>query len=508
MESSKIQDRISNFLRQITSGGGSGGVWGRVLSQLGDPHPGAGLRADGVPDIVWCTVSAGEFQYGSDRKRDTAAADDEIPQSHVVLPLFRISKYPITHRQYQAFVDSRDGYRSPHWWDGLHEEGLQQQATGPADQEFRYDTHPRECVSWYDAMAYCRWLSTKLHVVVTLPTEQQWEKAARGTDGRIFPYGDTFDIKKCNADVSCIGLTTAVHVYPEGASPYGVMDMAGNVWEWTLTEYETRSDTHSGSAERRALRGGAWSYLPNYSRAACRLANPPTSRRSIIGFRIATPLDSADPAHSRPDHRQQAVHPARPISPGASAHGGHSAGHTTGTIPSSAGAHAEHSADPTSHAGEHEEHGAPPTSPSTEGHGGFLADAEPIDMSTHGETAMEAYPPASGGHGGFLADAEPIDLSQHNVLPADANPPDTGSHAGFLAEADPIDIHGHSSFLAEGAPADVGPHGSFLAEADPIDIRGHSTFLGDAAETGEHGTFLVDAEPIDLDEHNGPTRHP
>jgi formylglycine-generating enzyme required for sulfatase activity len=88
-------------------------------------------------------------------------------------------------------------------------------------------------VSWYDAWAYCRWLSKVTSKAYCLPSEAEWEKGARGLNGRIYPWGDGQDARCCNSAETCLGKTTSVYAYPQGASPYGVLDMAGNVLEWT-----------------------------------------------------------------------------------------------------------------------------------------------------------------------------------------------------------------------------------------------------------------------------------
>ncbi|MGO8672685.1 MAG: formylglycine-generating enzyme family protein, partial [Capsulimonadaceae bacterium] len=106
-------------------------------------------------------------------------------------------------------------------------------------------------------------------------------------DGRTYPYGNEFDGTKGNTDKTGIHQTSAVGTFPDGASPYGVMDMSGNVWEWTLTEYESKSDTNVSSYARRVVRGGAWYYFPRHARAGCRFSHFPDSRSYFIGFRLA-----------------------------------------------------------------------------------------------------------------------------------------------------------------------------------------------------------------------------
>ncbi len=127
---------------------------------------------------------------------------------------------PITNAQYLLFVQAT-GHRAPsHWEDGRPPRGL--------------ESHPVVNVSWHDAMAYCRWLSEVTGKSITLPSEAQWEKAARGDrDTREYPWGDDWDPNRCNNSELGIGDTTPVGIFPEGASPYGCLDMVGNTWEWT-----------------------------------------------------------------------------------------------------------------------------------------------------------------------------------------------------------------------------------------------------------------------------------
>jgi len=247
---------------------------GREINKIGDPRPGVGLRPDGLPDIVWCDVpDEGEFIYQKDER--------------VTLLAFHIAKYLVTYKQFQAFIDAPDGFSNAKWWDGLHKDGLKQQRGGPGEQRFKFWNHPRERVSWYDAMAFCRWLTNQLDCTIMLPTEEQWEKAARGTERREYPYTGTFDPTKGNTDESGIGQTSAVGVFPDGASPYGVMDMSGNVWEWTLTEYETRNSGTVNSNNTRVLRGGSWLNSQYRARSAFRDCGGPAVRSLNFGFRVA-----------------------------------------------------------------------------------------------------------------------------------------------------------------------------------------------------------------------------
>ena len=156
---------------------------------------------------------------GSDPKVDKDAFGDEQPQHRLYLPEFYIGKYPVTNEQYAAFVKATRQAAPQHWKNGQI----------PAGKE----NHPVVDVSWKDAVAFCRWLSQASGKTIRLPTEAEWEKAARGDDGRIYPWGDKPPTKElCNFGGN-VGDTTPVGQYPAGASPCGALDMAGNVWEWT-----------------------------------------------------------------------------------------------------------------------------------------------------------------------------------------------------------------------------------------------------------------------------------
>jgi formylglycine-generating enzyme required for sulfatase activity len=141
-------------------------------------------------------------------------------------------------------------------------------------------------VTWYDALAYCEWLSGVTGNHITLPSEAEWEKAARGDkDKRAYPWGNTFDSSKCNSRELGLGTTTPVGIFLEGASPYGVLDMSGNVWEWTRTNYGIKKDDLE-STDTRVFRGG--SFLDESIAACCanRYRNYPDFRNWFYGFRV------------------------------------------------------------------------------------------------------------------------------------------------------------------------------------------------------------------------------
>jgi formylglycine-generating enzyme required for sulfatase activity len=253
-------------------------------------------RFSPVTDILpapfeWCPVPAGSFKCGE-------KGQDDNPTRTLTLPAFEIAKYLITWEQFAVFLDADDGFRRDDWWAGLAVEA--EHRAQPGEQRFQMAGHPRERVSWYDAMAFCRWFSYRLggsysiehpnRWAVRLPTEWEWEKAARGTDGLAYPYGDQFDVKKSNTRESGIGQTTPVTAYPEGASPCGALDMSGNVWEWTLGTYEKSADdadnVEIASALQRMVRGGSWAFDQGYARPAYRLSDDPFLRSIDVGFRV------------------------------------------------------------------------------------------------------------------------------------------------------------------------------------------------------------------------------
>ncbi len=243
-----------------------------------------GYRVGGVELVLppLCPVPAGIFTMGSDKARDKEVDDDETSQYPVAVGAFAIGQHPVTVAEYACAVragavrEPPEGYGGTTW---------QQQRT-------RLD-HPVVCISLQDAVAYATWLAERTGQPWRLPSEAEWEKAARGTDGRIYPWGDTFDKARCNTDASGIGTTTPLGTYPSGASPCGAQDLAGNVWEWTSSLYKPypyiASDGREDcdSTENRVLRGGSWGNYPRYARAAFRLSYRPGYFGINCGFRLA-----------------------------------------------------------------------------------------------------------------------------------------------------------------------------------------------------------------------------
>jgi formylglycine-generating enzyme required for sulfatase activity len=213
-------------------------------------------------------VPAGEFVMGSD---DAEADADERPAARVALAAFRIDRVEVTNARYQACVDARAC--SP--------------PAGAAINDATKADHPVTIVSWSQAAAYCRWAAKRL------PTEAEWEKAARGTDARRYPWGASFEPERVNAGYTAG--TCAVGIHEDGASSSGALDMAGNVWEWTSSLYRPYpydpDDGREDAAARgaRVNRGGSWYYGAWYVRTTFRATADQNYRRiADLGFRCAS----------------------------------------------------------------------------------------------------------------------------------------------------------------------------------------------------------------------------
>jgi formylglycine-generating enzyme required for sulfatase activity len=238
-------------------------------------------RAHALPIFDWVTVPAGACPIGEDAIVAPAGRQDDMPAGNIELPTYWIARTPITNTQYAAFV-AATGHRAPAHWEA---------AAPPA----MLGQHPVTYVDWHDAGAFCAWAR------VRLPTEAEWEKAARGDDGRPFPWGADAPGSLFANSGGRFGTTTPVGSFPAGASPYGALDMAGNVWEWTASAF---LDSHSdGRAERaaaspRVLRGGSFNHGAADLRCAARDRLYADACDEYIGFRvvsddarIATPLN-------------------------------------------------------------------------------------------------------------------------------------------------------------------------------------------------------------------------
>jgi len=221
-------------------------------------------------------IPAGEFIMGTDKR-----LPDEGPEHKVTLKAYYIDRYEVTNLQYRKFNNETHRRSPTHFRNRTF-------PPGKAD-------HPVTYVSWEDADAYCHWAGKRL------PSDEEWEKAARGSDGRMFPWGNEFDIKRANTPLrwkklSQFGDTTPVGAFPQGASPYGLMDMSGNVWEWTASWYKPYPNNKVASesyGERyKTLKGGSWFDCSFYN---CGISAPVFNRaffakkvkNDSFGFRCA-----------------------------------------------------------------------------------------------------------------------------------------------------------------------------------------------------------------------------
>lgn len=340
---------------------------GRTLARLGDPRlgvttcpllpeAGAGLLTESLPDLVWCRVPAGPFVMGSAKEDgvtlrhpetgapipvppDPQTYDDETPVHIQDVPHdYWISRYPVTNAQFAAFEADPAGYANPDWWTraGLAWRG-DRTVHKPYGGVYDLLNHPIVNVTWYEAVAFCRWLEKKLQGAgctlqvwthrgmeeinlepgtfnVCLPSEAEWEKAARGglalssiqnpNPARLYPWDDStgqdrLTPEHANYDQTGINATSAVGAFPLGRSPYGVLDLSGNVWEWCQTRwvdnYENYVKTEDNGEEGeslRAVRGGAFGN-EGLVRCACRNWYGPNVVDGTQGFRVvAVPIDS------------------------------------------------------------------------------------------------------------------------------------------------------------------------------------------------------------------------
>ena len=229
------------------------------------------------PEMI--LIRAGDFLMGSDPGKDKDAQDDEQPQHTLYLPDYYMAVTPVTNAQYAEFVRDAGLVAPPgHWRKGK-----------PPPDELE---HPVADISWRDALAYCEWLADITEKPYRLPSEAEWEKAARGTDGRIYPWGNRWYPKWCNSSEHGPGDTMPVGTYPRGASPYGLLDMAGNVWEWCRSLHKKyRYDAGDGREDLeasgpRVMRGGSFYGGRFDARCAFRFGYPPDFSLNNSGFRV------------------------------------------------------------------------------------------------------------------------------------------------------------------------------------------------------------------------------
>ncbi|GMV33096.1 MAG: hypothetical protein AMXMBFR60_09250 [Chloroflexota bacterium] len=237
------------------------------------PTPGIGSTMISEKDgMILVYVPAGEFTMGSD-----TGSSDEQPVHQVDLDAFWIDQTEVTNAMYAKCVEG--GECTPL-------SSTRSYTHNPYYGNSEFDNYPVIYVNWDQANKYCSWAGRRL------PTEAEWEKAARGTDGRTYPWGEDISCGYANYG-GCVGDTTAAGSYPTGASIYGALDMAGNVWEWVSSLYQPYPyDANDGREDlsasgSRALRGGSWSINDNYVRSADRDGNDPANSSSHVGFRCS-----------------------------------------------------------------------------------------------------------------------------------------------------------------------------------------------------------------------------
>jgi len=279
-----------------------------ALSKMACPEASAALDRWTPQGMV--LIPAGPFIMGSIER------DNERPVHQVWLDAFWMARYPVTNAEYAEFI-AAGGYKSREYWT---EAGWKwrEGETEPRewDEHKSKRGHPVRHLTWYESVAYARWRGAML------PSEAQWEKAARGglqipnpqspisstrlvdnpNPERRYPWGNDFDKNKCNTDESGIRDTTPVGRYsPQGDSPYGVADMAGNVWEWTRSVCEVyphdpeNGRDHIKSGVGRVLRGGSWYRNQWYARCTLRYGVYPDARYHYLGFRVAVSLSPKSP---------------------------------------------------------------------------------------------------------------------------------------------------------------------------------------------------------------------
>ena len=289
-------EQLISLLKQKDLSHGHRNWIGDKLDQIGDPRRGVGLRSDQLPDLLL-------LPYPSGRIEIERAGVFDVEEGW-------IAKYPITFCQFQTFVDDPDGYPNPIWWEGTSRDGSQ--LPEPGEQRFLGGNYPRDNVSWFDAVAYCRWLTAKLRSSkeseegewidkvrkmgweIRLPTEWEWQMAATGGNPDFtYPWGPEWIGSRAHTKHNQLNKSMAVGMYPAGAALNGALDLSGNVWEWCLNSYEDPGELDFLRDDRRVLRGGSWYHWGSYAHTDMRSRYYPNHRYNAGGFRVvcARPLD-------------------------------------------------------------------------------------------------------------------------------------------------------------------------------------------------------------------------
>ncbi|MFC8092537.1 alpha/beta fold hydrolase [Streptomyces sp. NPDC057301] len=300
---------------------------GSALAWVNDDRPGVGLDGQGLPELDWCVIPGGRAVLGTnaatrralDRYGTGWSYEREEPPHRVDVHTFDMSRYPITVEQYQSFVEAADGYCADRWWPPG---GLEwKQANPPAARTVGLpDNAPQGNVTWYEATAFCAWLSERLGQAVRLPTEAEWEWAGRGLAGALYPWGNPPDGSLANTREAGVLQPMSVgsfeNVTPWG--PFGPSDLIGNVWEWCSSAVETDSQAFAypydesdgrercsgGDRVKRATRGGYFGTSQAVSRSTLRGRDIPSVRVERQGFR---PVRSRSDASVNVTHHRVAV---------------------------------------------------------------------------------------------------------------------------------------------------------------------------------------------------------
>ena len=296
-----LRERLANAIHEILFNAKNNqllmtlrGSAGRILSQLSEKRVDV-LQA--IPETMQIPTQEFFMGYFDEEFRFVDLPSMRDGRHLVRLESYFIGKYPVTNHQYLRFIQV-NGYKTKKYWS---EEGWNWKETNkierPAywnDLRWNIPTSPVVGVSWYEANAYCKWLSEETNQTYRLPTEAEWELAARGTDERLWPWGGSFVTEGgfANTLESNIGETTIVGLFPEGKSPYGLLDCAGNVWEWCSSiymgyPYNSKDGRENlGGYRPRCHRGGSWLNPKEYAICANRDRYFPGDRHYDLGFRI------------------------------------------------------------------------------------------------------------------------------------------------------------------------------------------------------------------------------
>jgi len=271
---------------------------GLLLGWLGDQRAGVDIKQQNgitIPDIDWVLIEAKgkSFMMGSDEH------GNENPPHKQTMPVnYRLSRYPITNAQYQAFIDDKGYQTDAHWSDKAKRWKKEKNIQLPSywdDEKSNCPNQPIVGISWFEAMAYAKWLNQYEEGTVRLPTEREWEFAVRGEQSLVYPWGNDWQGNRANSKESGIKRTSSVGLFNQVKdSPFELDDVAGNVWEWTSSNYLNYEYKDRDSNENQAfvLRGGSWGNDSGNCRSSVRSWSDPVLWYYVVGFRLLLSLAS------------------------------------------------------------------------------------------------------------------------------------------------------------------------------------------------------------------------